>query len=143
VRPMAYKEVSAGSMAEVADWRLAEVATHNRKKDRRSTPTITVLENPDILATLAAAGRRRPRLLFGFATETEDLAGHASSKLARKGCDWIVANDVPPGSGASGGGRTAALLVTAEGVEHWPTLGEGAVACRLVGRIAGHLGGEA
>lgn len=127
--------------AAVADWRPAEAAAHKRKKDGRPAPAVTLVENPDILATLSAAGERRPRLVVGFAAETEDLEGNARAKLRRKGCDWLVANDVAPGSGTFGGERNTVLLVTSEGLERWPTMDKAEVAHRLVERIASHIRG--
>lgn len=127
--------------AAVADWRPAEVSAHKRKKDGRPAPAVTLVENPDILATLSAAGERRPRLVVGFAAETEDLEGNARTKLRRKGCDWLVANDVSPGSGTFGGERNTVLLVTSEGLERWPTMDKAEVARRLAERVGGHLQG--
>jgi phosphopantothenoylcysteine decarboxylase/phosphopantothenate--cysteine ligase len=127
--------------AAVADWRPAEVAGHKRKKDGGPAPAVTLVENPDILATLSRAGDQRPRLVVGFAAETDDLEGHARAKLARKGCDWIVANDVSAGSGTFGGNTNTVLLVTAEGLERWPTLSKADVARRLAERVAKHLRG--
>ncbi|MGV8040058.1 MAG: bifunctional phosphopantothenoylcysteine decarboxylase/phosphopantothenate--cysteine ligase CoaBC [Thermoanaerobaculaceae bacterium] len=127
--------------AAVADWRPAEVSAHKRKKDGRAAPTITLVENPDILATLSFPGERRPRLVVGFAAETEDLEGNARTKRRRKGCDWLVANDVSPGSETFGGERNTVLLVTSEGLERWPTMDKAEVARRLAERVAGHLQG--
>jgi len=127
--------------AAVADWRPAEALAHKRKKCEQPVGAIALVENPDILATLSAAGERRPRLVIGFAAETEDLEGNARAKLRRKGCDWLVANDVSPGSGTFGGERNTVLLVTAHELERWPTMGKAEVALRLVERIAGHLRG--
>jgi len=92
---------------------------------------------------LAGAGNRRPRLVIGFAAETEDVVAHAVAKRARKGCDWILANDVSPGTGTFGGDENRIHLVTAEGVEDWPTLSKQAVAERLAQRIADTLGAPA
>lgn len=125
--------------AAVADWRPAEAAAHKRKKDGRPAPAVTLVENPDILATLSRSGERRPRLVVGFAAETEDLEGNARAKLRRKGCDWVVANDVSPGSQTFGGNRNTVLLATAEGLEQWPTMDKVEVARRLAQRIAAHL----
>lgn len=125
--------------AAVADWRPTQVADLKRKKDGGPAPAITLVENPDILATLSEAGEHRPRLVVGFAAETDDVEGHARSKLARKGCDWIVANDVSAGSGTFGGDTNTVLLLTAGGLERWPTLDKTEVARRLAARIAEHL----
>ena len=115
--------------------------TSKRKKDGGPVPAIALVENPDILATLSRPGDRRPRLVVGFAAETDDLEGHARAKLARKGCDWIVANDVSAGSGTFGGEANTVLLVTAGGLERWPTLSKAEVARRLAERVAKHLRG--
>lgn len=125
--------------AAVADWRPSEVSAHKRKKDGAGTPAITLVENPDILATLAIAGERRPRLVVGFAAETADLEANARAKLARKGCDWILANDVSAGSETFGGDTNTVALVTAAGIEPWPTASKVAIARRLVELIAAGL----
>ncbi len=121
--------------AAVADWS-PENAAQKLKKGGDKTPELKFAENPDILATLAQAGPSRPRLVVGFAAETENLIEAAKSKRAKKNADWIVANDVSPGSGTFGGDSNTAHLVTAEGVESWPTLCKRAVAERLAERIA-------
>ena len=121
--------------AAVADWS-PENAAQKLKKGGDKTPELKFAENPDILATLAQAGPSRPRLVVGFAAETENLIEAAKSKRAKKNADWIVANDVSPGSGTFGGDSNTAHLVTAEGVESWPTLRKRAVAERLAERIA-------
>ena len=123
--------------AAVADWR-AEAGTQKIKKSEAGPPTLTLVENPDILAALAKH-RQRPRLLVGFAAETEDLVANAKAKLARKGCDWIVANDVSPAAGVMGGTRNRVHLITAKGVEGWPDMAKSEVATRLVDRIAAHF----
>lgn len=128
--------------AAVADWRPSEVSAHKRKKDGRTAPTIALVENPDILATLSAAGDRRPRLVVGFAAETEDLEGNARTKLRRKRCDWLVANDVSSGSDTFGGEANTVLLVTERGIERWPTMPKLEVARRLAGSIAARLHGR-
>ena len=126
--------------AAVADWRVAAPATGKLKK-AAGAPALELMPNPDILATLAAAGPMRPRLVVGFAAETEDVAGQAAAKRVRKGCDWIVANDVRPETGIMGGRLNEVTLVTAEGAEAWPSMEKTAVARRLAERIAGALGG--
>jgi phosphopantothenoylcysteine decarboxylase/phosphopantothenate--cysteine ligase len=123
-------------VAAVADWRVEESAT-KMKKDGGS-PALTLIENPDILAGLARSPNR-PKLLIGFAAETEDLIANAQAKLKRKGCDWIVANDVSAGTGVMGGERNRVLLVTHSGVEDWPDMSKMEVAARLVARIARHF----
>ncbi|MDA0653806.1 MAG: bifunctional phosphopantothenoylcysteine decarboxylase/phosphopantothenate synthase, partial [Proteobacteria bacterium] len=110
-------------------------------------PTLTLVENPDILRALGSAGALRPRLLVGFAAETEPdrdrLIALAEAKRLAKGCDWIVANDVSPGTGTFGGETNTVHLVTAAGAESWPAAAKTAVADRLVGRAAAHLTAEA
>jgi phosphopantothenoylcysteine decarboxylase/phosphopantothenate--cysteine ligase len=123
--------------AAVADWRTADAATEKMKKDGKGLPTLTLTENPDILATIARLdGGRRPPLVVGFAAETEKVIEHARQKLARKGCDLIVANDVAPATGVMGGTRNTVHLVTRNDVETWPTMDKDEVARRLVGRLA-------
>ncbi|MSO80805.1 MAG: bifunctional phosphopantothenoylcysteine decarboxylase/phosphopantothenate--cysteine ligase CoaBC [Alphaproteobacteria bacterium] len=126
--------------AAVADWRPAEAAGQKLKKSCGAAPTIALAENPDVLATLAGLGNSRPRLVIGFAAETEKIVEHAVAKRARKGCDWILANDVSEGSGTFGGADNTIHLVSAEGVEDWPCLSKDAVAERLAGCIAAALG---
>ena len=126
--------------AAVADWRPAEAAGQKLKKSGSNAPAIALAENPDVLATLAGLANSRPRLVIGFAAETEKIVEHAVAKRARKGCDWILANDVSEGSGTFGGADNTIHLVSAEGVEDWPRLSKDAVAERLAGRIAAALG---
>ena len=102
-------------------------------------PALELVPNPDILATIAAPGPRRPRLVVGFAAETDDLMANAQAKRGRKNADWIVANDVSPATGIMGGTDNTVHLVTAEGVEHWPMLAKDEVARRLAERIAAAL----
>jgi phosphopantothenoylcysteine decarboxylase/phosphopantothenate--cysteine ligase len=123
--------------AAVADWRAASAAGQKLKKNGGSDPpSLTLAENPDILAALAQPGNRRPRLVVGFAAETENVVVNARVKRAKKGCDWILANDVAPGTGTFGGDRNTIHLVTEKGVETWPTLAKDEVARRLAERIA-------
>jgi len=122
-------------VAAVADWRV-EAASNKLKKGAHS-PSLTLVENPDILAGLAAAGTRRPQLVIGFAAETEHLVEHAVAKRTRKGCDWIVANDVS--TDVFGGSDNTVRLVTAAGVESWERLSKAAVATRLADRIGSAL----
>lgn len=125
--------------AAVADWR-AESAAHKIKKEQgAAAPALTLVENPDILASVAR-GTKRPRLVVGFAAETRDVIAHARIKLSRKGCDLIVANDVSEGSGVFGGDANEAHLVSEGGVDSWPRMSKEAVAERLVARIAEILG---
>lgn len=126
--------------AAVADWRPETPANQKLKKLAEAEPQIRLAENPDILATLGHAGARRPRLLIGFAAETENVIAHAKDKLSRKGCDWIIANDVSPALGVMGGENNTVHLVRAEGEEHWPHMSKGDVATRLADRIAAALG---
>lgn len=120
--------------AAVADWRVDREASQKIKKDGKSLPVFSLAENPDILATVAKSAQR-PALVIGFAAETENVINNAQAKLQRKGCDWIVANDVSPQTGIMGGDRNTVHLVTAQGVEHWPDLAKDDVARRLVQAI--------
>lgn len=122
--------------AAVADWRVTEAAPGKLKKSGGAAPALTLVENPDILATVAALASRRPALVVGFAAETETVIEHARAKLARKGCDLIVANDVG-GTGVMGGDANTVHLVTRAGVETWPTLPKDEVAARLIAHLAG------
>jgi phosphopantothenoylcysteine decarboxylase/phosphopantothenate--cysteine ligase len=123
--------------AAVADWRVTNAnGAKLKKKPGAPPPPIELTPNPDILATLSADGPSRPRLVIGFAAETENVAANARDKRKRKNCDWIVANDVSPATGTFGGDRNTVHLISAEGEERWPTLGKDEVAARLVARIA-------
>jgi phosphopantothenoylcysteine decarboxylase/phosphopantothenate--cysteine ligase len=121
-------------VAAVADWRPAETGGRKLKKDGAAPAPIALVENPDILAALSKDARR-PKLVVGFAAETHDLEAHAKAKLAAKGCDWIVANDVSV-AGTMGGDDNAVALVTGGGIERWERMAKGAVARRLAERIA-------
>lgn len=121
--------------AAVADWRPETSAGHKIKKGSSGPPVLALAENPDILAAVAR-GAPRPRLVVGFAAETENLVANAQAKRLRKGCDWIVANDVSPGSGIMGGTENAVTLITEAGAEVWPRMAKAQVARRLAGRIA-------
>ena len=124
--------------AAVADWRVANAAGGKiKKRQGAASPTLDLVPNPDILASLSAAGPSRPRLVVGFAAETDDLLANAASKLARKGCDWIMANDVSPATGIMGGEENAIHLITASGVEDWPRVSKQRVAEQIAARIAG------
>ncbi len=125
--------------AAVADWRVKNEAGQKMKKQAGALPVLEFAENPDILATVAK-GANRPALVIGFAAETETVVAHAQAKRLRKGCDWIVANDVSPATGIMGGTENAVHLITAEGVEDWPRLPKVEVARRLAQRIADRLG---
>ena len=127
--------------AAVADWRVEHAAGLKLKKTPGGAPpALALVANPDILASIAAAGPLRPRLVVGFAAETHDLRAHAEAKRRRKNCDWIVANDVGAGTGIMGGTENEVLLVTEAGVEAWPRMDKEAVARRLAGRISEALG---
>lgn len=133
----AHTATSAGSAAAVADWHVTGVSAGKLKKVPGAPPPMLALApNPDILATLAAPGPARPRLVVGFAAETDDLLPHAAAKRTRKGCDWIVANDVRSETGIMGGDANEVTLVTAAGAEPWPRLPKSEVAARLAQRIA-------
>ena len=121
--------------AAVADWRVADEATEKMKKDGSGLPPLALIENPDILATVAHRPSGRPDLVVGFAAETQNVIAYAQAKLAKKGCDLIVANDVG-GTGVMGGDANTVHLVTRDGVESWPTLAKQEVATRLVAHIA-------
>jgi len=125
--------------AAVADWRTAEARAEKLKKDGRAAPELALVENPDILATVAHRKTNRPELVIGFAAETENVIEHAMAKLARKGCDWIVANDVSPETGIMGGDSNTVHLITADGIEHWPPQTKEEVASALIARIASTL----
>ena len=126
--------------AAVADWRVANAGEQKlKKKAGNPTPELSLVENPDILATIAKRKSQRPKLVIGFAAETENVAANAKAKLASKGCDWILANDVSPKSGVMGGDRNTITLVRASGVEAWPPQSKDEVASRLVARIADSL----
>ena len=121
--------------AAVSDWRPASQRTRKVKKNG-GAPTLKLVENPDILASLSAAGNLRPRLVVGFAAETESVVDNARAKLSRKGCDWLLANDVSPASGTFGGDDNTIHLVTADGVDSWPRMSKDEVAARLAARVA-------
>jgi phosphopantothenoylcysteine decarboxylase/phosphopantothenate--cysteine ligase len=130
--------------AAVADWRAANAGEQKLKKQPgRTTPELALVENPDILATIAGRKNQRPKLVIGFAAETENVVANAKSKLARKHCDWILANDVSSQSGVMGGDRNTITLVRASGVEAWPPQSKDAVATMLVTRIADALDDDA
>ena len=126
--------------AAVADWRVTNAGGQKiKKKPGAKTPELELTENPDILSTIAHLTKNRPLLVIGFAAETENVIANAKSKLARKGCDWILANDVSPQTGIMGGDRNTIALVSAGGVENWPTQSKEDVARMLVARITGEL----
>jgi len=133
--------------AAVADWRVAHEGEQKLKKTSAGMPPLQLVENPDILATIAHRLDRRPLLVIGFAAETEHLIENAKTKLARKGCDWIVANDVSPGTGVMGGDRNTVHLLTRHGkdidVDSWPVMTKEEVASALIARIASAMNTEA
>ena len=120
--------------AAVADWRVLNGSDQKMKKTG-DMPTLQMAENPDILAWISRDARR-PRLVVGFAAETQDVTAHATAKRLRKGCDWIVANDVSPATGIMGGSHNTVTLITETGAEDWPRMDKHAVAARLAARIA-------
>ncbi|MBN2751211.1 MAG: bifunctional phosphopantothenoylcysteine decarboxylase/phosphopantothenate--cysteine ligase CoaBC [Rhodospirillaceae bacterium] len=122
--------------AAVADWGIKAAEQKLKKRPGGTPPVLELTLNPDILATLSAAGPNRPRLVVGFAAETEDLIAHARDKRSRKGCDWIVANDVSAETGTFGSDTNQVHLISAEACESWPSLDKRAVATRLADRIA-------
>jgi phosphopantothenoylcysteine decarboxylase/phosphopantothenate--cysteine ligase len=126
--------------AAVADWRVASASDRKLKKTRDGMPKLDFAENPDILKGVANLGDARPRLVVGFAAETDDVVAHATAKRVRKGCDWILANDVSPATGIMGGSENAVVLITDDGAETWPRMGKDEVAVRLAARIADALG---
>lgn len=127
--------------AAVADWRVANAGTQKMKKTAGGLPALEFAENPDILATVSSLdAAMRPALVVGFAAETQDVTELARQKRARKGCDWIVANDVSDGTGIMGGTENAVTLITAKGAEDWPRMAKAAVAQRLAQRMAEALG---
>ncbi len=130
--------------AAVADWRVANEGPQKLKKTPAGMPPLQLVENPDILATISKLRDKRPPLVIGFAAETENLIENARTKLARKGCDWIVANDVSPETGVMGGDRNTIHLLTRDShgsdtdinVNSWPVMTKEEVASALVARIA-------
>jgi phosphopantothenoylcysteine decarboxylase / phosphopantothenate---cysteine ligase len=126
--------------AAVADWRVAHQGEQKLKKTSGGLPQLELVENPDILATISNFREKRPPLVIGFAAETENLIENAKAKFARKGCDWILANDVSPAAGVMGGGRNTVHLLTRNGaeiaVDSWPVMTKEQVAAQLIARIA-------
>jgi phosphopantothenoylcysteine decarboxylase/phosphopantothenate--cysteine ligase len=122
--------------AAVADWRVEGASARKLKKSKDGLPTLNFAENPDILATVAQMEKGRPDLVVGFAAETNDVIANATAKRKRKGCDWIVANDVSPETGIMGGSENAVHLISDDGVEDWPRMPKDQVAARLAARLA-------
>ncbi|MEO0752106.1 MAG: bifunctional phosphopantothenoylcysteine decarboxylase/phosphopantothenate--cysteine ligase CoaBC [Pseudomonadota bacterium] len=132
--------VDAGVFAAaVADWRVATASDTKLKKSKDGLPVLQFEENPDILARVSQMEEGRPKLVVGFAAETDDVVAHATAKRARKGCDWIVANDVRPETGIMGGAENDVTLITDGGAEDWPRMSKDQVAKRLADRIADAL----
>ncbi|HRK71636.1 MAG TPA: bifunctional phosphopantothenoylcysteine decarboxylase/phosphopantothenate--cysteine ligase CoaBC [Micropepsaceae bacterium] len=130
--------------AAVADWRTEDLPNAKIKKTAgKAVPELRLVENPDILKTLAQLSKGRPRLVIGFAAETHDVIAHATEKRARKGCDWIIANDVSASTGVMGGDQNTVHLISAGGREDWPLLSKDEVARQLAARIARHFAGAA
>ncbi|NOD98587.1 bifunctional phosphopantothenoylcysteine decarboxylase/phosphopantothenate--cysteine ligase CoaBC [Ruegeria sp. HKCCD6228] len=134
--------VDAGIFAAaVADWRVASASDKKLKKSRDGLPVLEFAENPDILKRVSGMGANRPPLVVGFAAETDNVIEHATAKRLRKGCDWIVANDVSPATGIMGGSENAVTLISDNGAEEWPRMGKDEVARRLAAKIADALAG--
>ena len=127
--------------AAVADWRVAQQSASKIKKDTQGgVPVLEFAENPDILATVSHMKKGRPELVVGFAAETEDVVANGTAKRARKGCDWIVANDVSPQTGIMGGAENAVTVITKNAADVWPRMSKDAVGRKLAARIAEALG---
>lgn len=129
--------------AAVADWRVKSVGAHKTKKGPKGPPVFELVENPDVLATIAKGEKNRPQLVVGFAAETENLIENAQAKLNRKGCDLIVANDVGAEQEIFGGDRNRVVIVDGKSAERWPQADKDDVARRLVALVAERLGGRA
>ena len=126
--------------AAVGDWRVATPTLGKIKKDGGGrAPRFDLVENPDILATVSAMKKGRPQLVVGFAAETDDVVANAAAKLKRKGCDWVVANDVSPETGIMGGRENAVTVITSAGQDAWPRMSKDQVAAKLASRIADAL----
>jgi phosphopantothenoylcysteine decarboxylase/phosphopantothenate--cysteine ligase len=128
----------------VADWRVASEGGQKLKKTDQQIPPLQLVENPDILSTISHLTDKRPPLVIGFAAETERLIDNAKAKFQRKGCDWIVANDVSPSTGVMGGDRNTVHLLTRTGdtihVASWPEMTKDEVAAALVAEIIKTVG---
>ncbi|MGE0061759.1 MAG: bifunctional phosphopantothenoylcysteine decarboxylase/phosphopantothenate--cysteine ligase CoaBC [Xanthobacteraceae bacterium] len=129
--------------AAVADWRVKDAGNQKIKKAPGArAPDLALVENPDILSTVAHRTKQRPKLVIGFAAETQNVVANAQKKLQSKACDWIVANDVSPQTGIMGGDSNTVMLVSAQGVENWPPQSKDEVARMLVARIADTIVGK-
>lgn len=122
--------------AAVADWKMQFVAKQKIKKTSGQPPVIQLVENPDILRAVASRSTGRPKLVIGFAAETDNVVKNAITKRHNKGCDWIIANDVSEESGILGGSENQPIIITAEGEEHWPRMSKAEFARQLAERIA-------
>jgi len=125
--------------AAVSDWRVVNASDRKLKKSKDGLPVMEFAENPDILKRVSRMGEGRPSLVVGFAAETNDVIDHATAKRLRKGCDWIVANDVSPATGIMGGSENAVVLISDAGAEVWPRMGKDDVAQQLAERMAAAL----
>jgi phosphopantothenoylcysteine decarboxylase/phosphopantothenate--cysteine ligase len=128
--------------AAVSDWGVEAASAQKLKKDGKGAPSLHLVENPDILARIAGRHNDRPALVVGFAAETENVVANARLKREKKGCDWILANDVSAGTGTFGGDRNTIHLVDGDGIEDWPDMTKREVAARLAERIAAKLGAD-
>ena len=132
--------VDAGVFAAaVADWRVASASDNKIKKTKGGLPKLDFAENPDILAAVAQMKKGRPALVVGFAAETQDVVENATAKRKRKGCDWIIANDVSPETGIMGGDENAVTVISDAGAENWPRMSKAQVAARIAAQIADAL----
>lgn len=132
--------VDAGVFAAaVADWRVSSASDRKLKKSKDGLPVLEFAENPDILKTVSQMEKGRPALVVGFAAETDDVVAHATAKRLRKGCDWIVANDVSPATGIMGGSENAVVVIDDNGPDAWPRMSKDQVAYQLAARIADAL----
>lgn len=121
--------------AAVADWYVANAGESKIKKDGNGLPTLEFSENPDILATVSKMTSGRPKLVIGFAAETDNVIANATAKRKRKGCDWILANDVSPSTGIMGGSQNDVTLIMENGSEDWPRMSKDAVAVKLAAKL--------
>ena len=126
----------------MADWRVTSASDRKLKKSKDGLPVLEFAENPDILKTVSSLEQGRPALVVGFAAETNDVLDNATAKRLRKGCDWIVANDVSEGTGIMGGSENAVTLISEAGAESWPRMAKSEVAAQLADRIATELSGS-
>ena len=135
--------VDAGIFAAaVADWRVASASDRKLKKTQGGLPALTFAENPDILAQVSQRTTQRPALVVGFAAETDDVVANATAKRQRKGCDWIVANDVSPATGIMGGAENAVTVIDAAGADAWPRMSKAEVSQKLTAKIVAHFASE-